>query len=229
MPTPKNDDVGKAQQTSTNMPGGTGGTGASSSVSSSELSMTPPVPYEVDNQPRHHRQYLSYKNSRLQLLVSNIHSDSVKFVKNQYGKAVRIPVDPWLRQQLDTVEYFVQQNVNLTCLNPPPKIISYKRLWRGNDMFVNQAPWCNVLKQVQPNTFEVVDRETDLGPGHYQLSLELAYVYIGLHKNGENCSLSMSLVQAIFHPEPTTSVPINVSVAEKKGRVRKEKKNATSS
>ena len=231
----KNDDVEKDQQSLTNVTGGVNNLGANAanaahgSVLQSQLSMTSPVLNEVSNQRPHHRQYLNYNNSRLQLLLTNIHSDTVKFVNNQYGKAVKLPVDPWLRQQLDTVEHFVRQNVNLSCMDPPPKILSYKPIWRGNEIYVKQAPWCNVLQEVAANSFEILDLATNFGPGHFQLSLELPYVFIGQHKNGENCSLSMSLVQAIFHREPTSSAPITVPAAEKKGRIRKEKKNATSS
>ena len=187
---------------------------------SNQLTVSSPVPYEVLNTP-HHRQYLNYRHSRLQLLLSNVHSESIKFVRNKHGHSCQVPIDSWLRTQLDTVEQFVQHNVDLSCVNPPPKVVSYKPLWRGNQMMIHLAPWCNILKQVNCNMFETADPRTEFGSGHFQISLELSHIYIGPHKNGENFSLSMSVVQMVFHPEPTTFVPIKPKPVEKKGRGRK--------
>lgn len=205
------------------------GTGAHGSVIASQLSVSSPKPYEVQNTLQH-RQYINYQHSRLQLFISNVSSESVKFVANKHGHSCQIPIDAWLRTQLDTVEQFVQNKVDLSCLDPPPKIVSYKPLWRGNQMFIHLAPWCNILKQtLLEGFFETVGPTAEFGPGRFHISLELSHIFIGPHKNGEHYSLSMSIVQMVFHPEQPTLLPIKPKPTEKKGRARKDKQHVTPS
>lgn len=197
--------------------------GQQTSINPSQLSVTSPTGYEVANSKPHHRQYLGYQFGRLQLLVNNVPSDSLTLKENENGISYRVPVEAWLRSQLDIIEHFAQQNVNLSCLDPPPKSAVYKPLWRGNSMYIHVAPWCNFLRQsFVDGVYETVSRDTQFGRGTFTVSLEVPHIYIGPHKNGENYSLSLAIVQMVFHPEVTPSPPIKEKKAEKKGRSRKE-------
>ena len=189
----------------------------------SQLTVTSPTGYEVANCTPHHRQYLGYRNGRLQLLIKNVPSEAITLKENKKGISYRIPIESWLRMQLDIIEHFVQQNVNASCLNPPPSPAIYKPLWRGNTMYVYVAPWCNFLRHnTQTDSYETFDRKAGFGRGCFTITLEVPHIFIGPHKNGENYSLSLSIVQMIFHPEAIPSLPIKIKPAEKRGRPRKE-------
>ena len=160
----------------------------------------------------------------MQILVERVPSDSVKLVDNQFGRAFQIPVESWLRSQLTAVEEFAKDNVDLSCLSPPlPERAIYKPFWHGSCMCVPVAPWCNVLKQnLKTGVFETVPYDTEFGRGTFNISLEVPHIYIGPHKKGETYSLSLSIVQMVFHPEPEPSLFKKPKMPEKKGRGRKE-------
>ena len=87
----------------------------------------------------------------MQLLVQNMTLDSLKRKENEYGSAYLIPVERWLRSQLDDIENFVQQQVDVSIFpnpnNPHIRQHGYKPLWRGNTMYVSVAPWCHHMQQ----------------------------------------------------------------------------------
>ena len=140
--------------------------------------------------------------------------------------SILIPIEPWLRQQLNTAETFVQQHLKNQPTGPIENLI-YKPLWAGDMMYVRMANWCQIFKQNrETGQYSSTDLHS-LGRGNYNITIELPYIYIGPHKNGETVSLTTRIVQITFEPEnvqkvaqpaPVT-IPIKTSVA--KGRRRK--------
>ena len=71
-------------------------------------------------------------------------------------------------------------------------------------------------------------KETKFGPGSYTVTIEVPYIFIGAHKQGEVYSLTIRAVQILYRPEgakcPTlTTVPsIPFKVPEAKGRKKRK-------
>lgn len=185
--------------------------------------------YEVPNALPFYRQFIRYQNGKLQLLSPMFQSLGLRSVENgSNAYSVMIPVDPWLRQQFATAEAFVQQQVN-------DESQIYKPLWKGDMMYVRVAKWCQIFRQTpDTNQYEAIDRNS-FGQGSYAVTIEVPYIYIGEHKNGEHYSLCLRVIQIVYSPEKTEkstniSFPVVPSVAIKaptsKGRRRKGRSNA---
>jgi hypothetical protein len=119
--------------------------------------------------------------------------------------SVLIPVNEWLRRQLNTIEQYIQQHVTVKDISSSKDLL-YRPIWGGENMYLRVARWCNVLRQ-NPATgnFDSIPIDAPLGPGSYNVTVEVPYVYIGPHKNGEDFSLSISVVQIVYKP---TTEPI---------------------
>ena len=198
-----------------------GEVGNTAVIQPTQLSLAPPCEVARTN---HRRQYLAYCGKRIQILLQNVDADCVKLIDNEPGFSYRIPVESWLRSQLDAIEHFAQQNVNLSSPDsPPPALAKYKPLWRGDDLIIHTAPWCRVFKQVgETGNFESLSRPTHIEGGLVNITLEVPYIYIGPHKNREHFSVSLAIVQMVFYSAASPSLPIKNKSAEKKGRTRKE-------
>lgn len=181
------------------------------------------VRYEVNNRPPCYRQSISYQDANLQLMVSNVAMEELP--RNDFGKSVsfRLPITDWLRKQLDIVEEFVTDNVDLASLpeSSSNKTFVYKPLWRGPQMYVSVSPRCD---------FQCYDSATGVlqssslsnmrGKGTYTFTLSVPFIYIGPHKKGEDYSLSLEIVQIIFYPF------VDPTVIPKKPVKRRRQKNA---
>ena len=181
------------------------------------------VRYEVNNRSPCYRQSISYQGVNLQLMVSNVIMDELP--RKDFGKCVsfRLPITEWLRKQLDIIEEFVGENVDLASLpeSVANKTYVYKPLWRGPQMYVTVSPHC---------TFHCVDNATGelqssslsnmCGKGTYTFTLSVPHIYIGPHKKGEDYSLSLEIVQMIFYPF------VEPAVIPKKPVKRRRQKNA---
>lgn len=147
----------------------------------------------------------------------------MKFKENQHGTSLLIPVEPWLRAQLDIIEHFAQQNVDVSCLSQSTKAISYKPLWRGSTMYISIAPWCCFSQQnLETGHFDSVERMALNQKGSFNITVEVPYIYLGPHKNGENVSLSMDIVQVVFQPKALPIAPFKLKASEKRGRPRNQ-------
>ena len=185
--------------------------------------MTAPVQYEVPNSTPRHRQYLGYQGGKLQLLIQNVSSDIIKLKDNEKSFSLLLPVEGSLRSQLDIIEHFAQKHADVSCLSPPTTIVSYKPLWRGSTMYIHVAPWCRFLQpNLETGHIESVDSKNfSFERGSFCITLEIPYIYVGPHKNGENASLSLSIVQMALQVEVPSPLPIKFKTTEKRGRPRK--------
>ena len=167
------------------------------------LSSSPAVKYEVDNRTTHYRQHISYQGGKLQLMVSDVTAEDLP--RRDFGNSVsfRLPITAWLRKQLDIIEEFVRDNIDLASLpaSSSTKTFVYKPLWRGHQMFVNVSPRCS-FQYYNSSTAELqsADLSSMHGKGRYSFTISVPYIYIGPHKKGEDYSLSLEIMQMIFYP-----------------------------
>jgi len=147
------------------------------------------------------------------LLTPNFLSDGLKCrTIGDDDVSISVPIVPWLRCQLDTVEKYVKENVsipsNSRIENASPK---YKPLWPCETMFVNVSRWCTVfVRNAETNTVKSVSlKDANFGYGSYSITIDVAYIYIGPHKMGEDFSLTLRVVQIAY--EPLTK-PANISM-----------------
>ena len=200
-------------------------------IDAANLTLSGLCNYEVPvTKTPHSRQFIRYQNGRLQLLTPQFHSLGLKIKENENGYSVLIPIDPWLRAQLNIAEEFVQKNVASDSSGVKPV---YKPLWDGPMMYVRVASWCQIYRRLFGTPqYERIDDMKTIGRGLYSITIELPYIYIGPHKNGEHYSTTMRIVQVTHEPEaelkavemPRVTIPIKS--APGKGR---RKKNGTSS
>lgn len=174
------------------------------------------------------------------LLTPNFISNALQMRNDEKRDTVSIsvPISPWLRSQLDRVERFVQDNVNIPskCV-PESGSLMYRALWPHESMFISVSRWCNIfVRDAQTGTFKNVNiNNGNFGHGTYSVTIEIPYVYIGAHKHGEVYSLTLRAVQIVYEPltkESNLASPLDTTNAlptilpktvEKKGRKRKKK------
>ena len=195
-------------------------------IDEDDLTLTEARKYEVAGGTSHYRQFIRYRNGRLCLLTPNFHAWSLRVNEHGNSCSVLIPIDAWIRQQLNVAEKFATQNVVNHSVDPTQNMI-YKRLWIGDMMYISVASWCQIFKKNRESgQYETVDIKA-LGRGTYTVTIEVPYIFIGPHKNGEDFSLTLRIVQITFDPEvedrakPVT-IPLTPSKAPTtKGRRRK--------
>ena len=194
-------------------------------IDAANLSLSQVTKYEVSGNTPHHRQYIRYQNGRLQLLTPKFNSYGLRLNANGDDYSVLIPVDPWLRQQFNVTETFMRKHLADQTEAPLQNVV-YKPLWDGNMMYVRVARWCQIYQQnMETQEYAVVDLKS-LGRGNYNVTIEVPYLFIGPHKNGEGCSLTVRIVQIVFEPDsqkpvmpPPATIPVKAAGA--RGRRRK--------
>lgn len=108
----------------------------------------------------------------------------------------------------------------------------YKPIWQGDMMYVRVSTWCQIFRQTAvKGQFDSVDIKSLTGHGSYNITIEVPYIYIGPHKNGENYSLSMRVIQIVCEPAVESPIqfhfkspelkPEELKKLETKGRRRK--------
>jgi hypothetical protein len=165
------------------------------------LSLTAATKYEAGD-TTHYRQFITYQKQKIQLLTQGFYSEGGLHRRGDVNNlAVLIPVNEWLRKQLNVIEQHVQENVTFVKDLPSPNNLVYRPLWGGDFTYLRMAKWCNIFQQdVVTGKFEPKPINTPLGRGYYSVTIEVPYVYIGAHKNGKDYSLSLSVVQIIYKP-----------------------------
>ena len=140
-----------------------------------------------------------------------------------------IPIDAWIRQQLNVAEKFATQNVANHSADPTQNMI-YKRLWDGDMMFIRVASWCQIFrKNTESGQYEAVDLKA-LGRGTYNITIEVPYIFIGPHKNGEDFSLTLRIIQIAFDPEVEDKArPVAVPLTPSKAPTAKGRRRKTTS
>ena len=194
-------------------------------IDAANLSLSQVTKYEVSGNAPHHRQFIRYQNGRLQLLTPNFHSFGLRLNANGDDYSVLVPIDPWLRQQFNVTETFMRKHIAEQTEGPLHNAV-YKPLWDGNMMYVRVARWCQIYQQnMETGQYSVVDLKS-LGRGTYNITIEVSYLFIGPHKNGEDCSLTVRIIQITCQPDsqkpvmpPPDTIPVKPAGA--RGRRRK--------
>ena len=179
-------------------------------VSLEKMSMR--APYETTKvlQPsandRKFNQDLRYEGKRLVLRTGFIASADIKISENEYGKQIMIPVSPWLRKQLDTIEAYITLNMTVpseiaqTWQPRDAHDIAYKKVWDGDTLYISISNWCQFYRQDDGYLSEV--QYGELGDGSYSVCITIPGVYFGHHGNNKVASLTMRVQQLLFKPEP---------------------------
>lgn len=166
--------------------------------------------YEVDNRPPHYRQYISYQDGKLQLVICDVPTEQV--LRKDFAKTVSfcLPIHPSLRKQFDIIERFVQQSIDPSALPfSSQKDLVYKPLWKGDQMYISVSPLCSFFRfNSKTGEMESVNRSSVCGNGKYNITLQASYIFIGPHKKGEDYSLSLDIVQVVFNPEATQDISL---------------------
>ena len=147
---------------------------------------------------------IRYSSAKLTLATNKFtfeHGGLVTQSHNNNRMACLVPVNPWLRKQLTTIENFVTRNVRIPLeLMPYLSDISsaYKPIWSGDNIFISVSPWCRFVQYDpdNPSAFEKVSSPADFACGTYQIIIDIPYVYLGKHADVEKLfSISMSVVE----------------------------------
>ena len=129
------------------------------------------------------------------LLTPVFEAEQLTLRKTENDTAVMVPIEPWMRQQLDTVEKFVQQDiVHPATYSVRLSATLYKPLWplsQQNQMFISASPSCNVfqLSKEIGNYDSIIIKKAQFDCGRYSVTVKIPCVNIGQHKCVEKFSL----------------------------------------
>ena len=201
------------------------------SIDFANLSLSRTSKYEVANKTPHFRQFVRYNNAKFLIVTPPFEADqlTLRMNDNETDIAALVPIDPWLRKQLNLLEKFVQQNVTIpspqACM--PISSLLYKPLWPHSQMCISLSRWCNVFQMnVATGCYEAVDiHQVKFGHGKYSVTIEVPYIYIGPHKNGETFSLTMRVVQIVY--EPAIESVMTIPFKSPDVKARKKRKTVT--
>ena len=198
-------------------------TNTNPNIEASGLSLGPITNHEVPDATPHYRQHILYKDAKLRLLTPNFQAEGLKIKEHgPNNRSLLVPVAPWLRSQFDVVESFARENVNFPSkFLPSGERTVYKPLYRGDMMYIQISNWCQMFRQAPTsNQCDAINIDTPLGRGTYNVTIEVPYAYIGPHKNGENFSLNLRVIQIYYMPEELPAA-ISTKTSKAKGRRRK--------
>ena len=151
---------------------------------------------------RRFKQILKYDGRRLLLNTGPIPSSNIKFCSNDYGKCVLIPISPWLRQQLNTIEDYITTHIQIpSCFSWQPRDDNdspYKKIWNGESVYIAMSNWCKYFRQDTDYLTEI--QPSELGDGHYEACITIEGVYLGPHKDNKLASITMRVQQLLFKP-----------------------------
>ena len=180
---------------------------ASSSINNDQLILTAPTPDKV---PASYKQLLRINGKKVVLQSPNHQTNSGLFFycNDNDSKYIAVPVDDWLRTQLSNIEKFVMMKVSIPSNVPKSKEGSYvyKPLALTDTLLLTVSKWCKYFKfnkskggHVLLENFEQFER------GQYNFNIEVAHVYIGPHKGGQNFSLSLRVTQITYKEDESYS------------------------
>ena len=83
---------------------------------------------------------------------------------------------------------------------------TYRPLYQKENMFVSISHWCNILRlNRESGSFDSVSLPEMNGKGVYSIVMEVPYIYVGDHKNGEKFSVALRIVEIWFEPDVVVS------------------------
>ena len=116
-------------------------------------------------------------------------------------KALAVPVDTWLRTQLSTIEKAVMMKVTIPPDVPKSKegAYLYRPLLLRDTLFLTVSKWCKYFKyDKSKGGYTLLEKFIPFEKGQYNVNIEVAHVYIGPHKGGQNFSLSLRITQIMY-------------------------------
>ena len=190
-----------------------------SNIEKENLSLGSPLSKEVSGK-KSYRQYLKLSGGRLVIATPPFVADSLTFRNlSPNVRSLLVPICPWTREQLSAVESFVKENIVIPeDVKAKAGTSPYKTLWGGDNMFITVSPWCNFFQY--DSSLATYQKITGDGPffrGSYNISVEAPYVYMGEHKDGQACSLTLRVTQVIYHPELPQVLDMEPSKINKEG------------
>ena len=151
---------------------------------------------------RRFRQTFKYDGRRLLLNSGPIPSNDIKFVSNDYGKCLSIPISPLLRQQLNTIEDYIITHIQIPSCFPwqarDDKDSPYKKIWDGESVYISLSHWCKYFRQDSEYVTEI--QPSELGDGHYEAHIAIEGVYLAPHMDNKLASITMRVQQLLFRP-----------------------------
>lgn len=115
-------------------------------------------------------------------------------VSTRKGNTVDVHVTDELRGMLDQLEREVKKQI--------PKGKLYKPLYQGDTMCLKLSRFCKYfLYDVNQHITAVSVSDTAFKAGHYVYLIRVPHLYVGHHKNGEHCSLSMDVDEVYYLPD----------------------------
>ena len=198
----------------------------------------PKIPVS-DMLPRY-KQTLTYKGCKVNIQVPACELHALIYsAKSMYGDAVLVPISKWLRQQIDIINKFMEENVRIPNELKQQWLVSmlsyYKPIYNGNNIYIPMSKYCRFTQDVNGNLIDLPSQpRPNFGRGRYQFTIEVPEVYMGPHKSGHlyttnlrvtrihfqsvACNTPMALVQnyamPVSKPMPSHSVPMNYAVSQ---------------
>ena len=208
-----------------------------STIDEAQVTLTEPTPDKV---PASYKQLVKFKGGKLILQTANYYTSSGLLFYCNHGemKALAVPVDEWLRTELTTIEKAVLAKVTIPPDVPKSKegAYVYKPLQMRDNLFLTVSKFCKYLKYVKSKgAYILLDNFEAFERGQYNVDIEVAHVYIGPHKGGQNFSLSLRITQIMYREDDTadfhldeeilnrvlSSPPLEETVPEKKKKAVK--------
>ena len=152
------------------------------------------------------KQPLLYNGGKLVLSTQPFHTKELIVRPYNMDKSILVPVNRWLRKQLDIIEEFVTLSVDL----PAPfkeswkasteKDTPYKKIWDGPNMFIPVSRWCKYYQYSPDSALSYRAIDNAVGEGMYTITFEVPELYIGHHANNKLISVTLRIVEVIIQP-----------------------------
>ena len=155
--------------------------------------------------PRY-RQYVSYDGLKLILQTRPVRLERLQYNEIKGAHSVIVPVDNWLRQQLNIIEDYVvsQVEVPTSLVNAWPFKCAnmYKPFYAGQEVYFMLGKYCTFTQGPTVEGSKILPSSTlpCLGSGLYSFTIEVPNVYIGPHKEGYLYSVNTRIIG--IHQQP---------------------------
>ena len=155
---------------------------------------------------RKFKQDLRYQGLPLTLQTAPIPTDQIQIHENDFGKYICLPVDSWLRKQLDAIEEFAITNLSI------PAVLSdewkadndtdtpYKALSKAGHIYIPVSKWCSCKQQDVKCTSHNISI-SDIKEGLVNVHISVLGLYYACHKDNKLASLSMFVQSLIYIPK----------------------------
>ena len=190
------------------------------------------IPSKVNNTHPKFTQPLFYNGGKLVLRSPAVHLSKLQVDSHKLGQQVKVPVTPWLRQQLLLIDDFASRNAVI-----PPKLLQswpdnkenyYRPFYQGNSINILIGKFCAFSEGLDLENSHLYP-EVSRCSGLYTFAIEVYGIYIGPHSNGSLISCACRVIE--IHCQPDTdkfeeTIESFVAPAPVK-KHRKRKGNAT--